>query len=220
MRKSISGNDFRSREFRELLDSSPPWPVRWGMMLIPALIGILFLAGWNLKIPERIRAKITFNSPDSLQAGNILMDPRSPADYYNSVRDTGVSCEENDLLSRSGQSALIPVTGYMILSQESGKKISIGQRVEITLNQTMAPKSGKLQGAVQKVTLIKNDREAGHNYLIEVGIPENLNASGSKFKVPVSEIAGKAEIITGQQRFLILLLDPLFSLNKRRMLTN
>jgi len=114
-------------------------------------------------------------------------------------------------LPGSVQSPSVPVAGYILLPAALGKKVTIHQPVEIRLEHSPKQKPVNLEGTVHKITWMDSAKGISSHYFIEVTLKEDLVSKFREFPFPSAEPVGNAEIITGQQRFLTLLLDPLLS---------
>ena len=113
--------------------------------------------------------------------------------------------------------AIVPASQTGILGQAAipiigSGKVKTGQRVVVKLDSYPFEEYGYVQGVVvEKATLPKNG-----TYNVKVNMPEGLKTSHGKLIDFQQEMAGTAEIITEDRRFLDRIFDKLTSMIRNR----
>lgn len=57
------GSDDRSEDVQEILGHIPGWTLRWGIMFVFAIIGLILLGSWFIRYPDTITAQIVLTTP-------------------------------------------------------------------------------------------------------------------------------------------------------------
>ena len=91
------------------------------------------------------------------------------------------------------------VIGQLTVSQADLKKIKSGQRVIIKLYDFPYQEFGVLEGQVQEITSVKDEKG---DYIINITIPKSLKTSYNKNLAFNKELKGNAEIITQNLRLI------------------
>jgi multidrug resistance efflux pump len=142
----------------------------------------------NYLIKSPIDGKISFSKPLSVN------EFVSANDELMTVVPIG---EEN-----SGE-----IKGLAALPFEGAGKVEIGQRVNIWLESFPAEQFGAVIGEVKNIALVPQQ----NSYLVEVGLPDKLKTTYNKDLPFSQQMAGQANIITEERRYLERILDKVTS---------
>jgi hypothetical protein len=183
--------ELRSEEFQEIVQQSPRWMIRSGILLIFGFL-ILLLAG-----------SYFFRYPDVIVTNIVLS-----ADHSQIQND---SLATSDHQTPSGkQSNLI---GMVNLSVKEVRKVAVGQKVNIRLEDYPSQEFGLIKGRIIRIA----SNPGNGNYPTEVEVQSNTTTS---FDIPLKfnqELKGSAEIITEDLRLIQRFINPVKSLLNRRI---
>jgi hypothetical protein len=104
------------------------------------------------------------------------------------------------------------INGWIILPLKESRKVAVGQKVNIRLEDYPAQEFGFIRG---RIIRIASTPENG-NYLIEVEMPQNMTTSFNIPLKPRREMKGSAEIITEDLRLIQRFINPVKSFLNRR----
>jgi len=184
MKKKRIEIELRSEEFQEIVKQSPRWMIRSGISLVLGLVLLLLAGSYFFKYPDVIETKIILST------------------------DQSVSSFEQQFASEP-QSRII---GKVNLSIKEARKVAVGQKVNIRLEDYPSMEFGYLQAKVK----IISELSGSGGYSVEVEIPQNLLTS---FNIPIKvspDMKGSAEIITADLRLIQRFVNPVKSLLKHR----
>jgi len=182
--------ELRSEEFQEIVEQSPRWMIRSGISLVFGLVVLLLAGSYFFKYPDVID-------------GNIILYAENSSEPVNSN-----SSPEQQIIAEL-QAKII---GKINLSIKEARKVAVGQKVNIRLEDYPSMEYGYIQAAVKSISPIPG----GGSYSVEVEVPQNLLTS---FKIPIKfnqGMKGSAEIITADLRLIQRFVNPVKSLLKHR----
>lgn len=182
--------ELRSEEFQEIVQQSPRWMIRSGISLVFGFLILLLAGSYFFRYPDVIKTNIVISAQNSIV--------------------------QNDTLVKSGQQILsmeqIQIIGKVNLPAKEVRKVAVGQKVNIRLEDYPSKEFGFVKG---RIIHIASASEKG-NYLIEVEMQKNLTTS---YDIPIKfsqEMKGSAEIITEDLRLIQRFINPVKSLLNRR----
>ncbi|MGK0365981.1 MAG: multidrug resistance efflux pump [Saprospiraceae bacterium] len=106
-----------------------------------------------------------------------------------------------------GEESSGEIKGFASLPFEGAGKVVIGQRVNIWLESFPAEQFGAVIGEVKNIALVPQQ----NSYLVEVALPNKLQTTYDK-ELPFSQqMAGNANIVTEERRYLERILDKVTS---------
>lgn len=106
---------------------------------------------------------------------------------------------KSNIVINSYNSQTTSIIGQLSVSNANIKKVKIGQKVIIRLNNFPYEEYGILKGEVQNISLIPDDK--GH-YYISITLPNKLKTSYNKVLILDKELNGRVEIITENLRLI------------------
>ncbi|MEI8113431.1 MAG: HlyD family efflux transporter periplasmic adaptor subunit [Bacteroidia bacterium] len=182
--------ELRSEEFQEIVQQSPRWMIRSGISLVFGFLILLLAGSYFFRYPDVIKTNIVISAQNSIV--------------------------QNDTLVKSGQQIpsmeQIQIIGKVNLPAKEVRKVAVGQKVNIRLEDYPSQEYGFIKG---RIIHIASAPENG-NYLIEVEMQKNLTTS---YDIPIKfsqEMKGSAEIITEDLRLIQRFINPVKSLLNRR----
>ncbi len=95
--------------------------------------------------------------------------------------------------------------GKMLLSQQGAGKVEAGQRVTIELASFPAVEYGKIEGVVEAISLIPQQK----GYMVEVTLPETLITTYGKLLPFTPNLIGQAKIVTQEKRLIERFFDKI-----------
>jgi hypothetical protein len=182
--------ELRSEEFQEIVEQSPRWMIRSGISLVFGLVVLLLAGSYFFKYPDVID-------------GNIILYAENSSEPINSN-----STPEQQIIAEL-QAKII---GKINLTIKEARKVAVGQKVNIRLEDYPSMEYGYLQAKVKSIS----QPSGTGSYDIEVEVPQNLLTS---FKIPIKfnqGMKGSAEIITADLRLIQRFVNPVKSLLKHR----
>jgi hypothetical protein len=185
--------ELRSEEFQEIVEQSPRWIIRSGISLVFGLVVLLLAGSYFFKYPDVID-------------GNIILYAENSSEQVNSN-----SSPEQQIIAEL-QAKII---GKINLTIKEARKVAVGQKVNIRLDDYPSMEYGYLQAKVKSISQISG----GGSYSVAVEVPQNLLTS---FKIPIEfnqGMKGSAEIITADLRLIQRFVNPVKSLLKHRNTT-
>lgn len=106
-----------------------------------------------------------------------------------------------------GEESSGEIKGFANLPFEGAGKVEVGQRVNIWLESFPADQFGAVVGKVKNIALIPQQ----NSYLVEVSLPNKLRTTYEKDLPFSQQMAGRANIITEERRYLERILDKVTS---------
>jgi len=183
--------ELRSEEFQEIVKQSPRWMIRSGISLIFGLLILLIVGSYFFRYPDVIKTNIVVYSENQLSKGDSL--------------------SASDLQKVFGKETQI--AGRIMLPLKEARKVAVGQKINIRLEDYPYMEYGYLKGSVKSISQILNNR----NYIVEVEMPQNMTTN---YNVPLKfsqGMKGSAEIITEDLRLIQRFVNPVKSLLKHRI---
>lgn len=104
------------------------------------------------------------------------------------------------------------IKGYATLPFEGAGKVQVGQKVNIRLADFPYQEFGIVRGTVSNIALVPLQ----NNYLVEVALPQGLESSYNRRLPFRQQMAGAAQIITEERRYLSRILDKVISAWRNR----
>jgi hypothetical protein len=132
---------------------------------------------------------------------------------YPDVIETKITLSaDQSVISPEQQSR---ITGKVNLTIKEARKVAVGQKVNIRLEDYPSMEYGIIQATVKNITQVPGSR----SYSVEVEVPQNLMTN---FKIPIKfnpDMKGSAEIITKDLRLIQRFMNPVKSHLKHRIST-
>jgi hypothetical protein len=185
--------ELRSEEFQEIVEQSPRWMIRSGISLVLGLVILLLAGSYFFKYPDVIDGNIILYAENSSEKVNLNSSP------------------EQQIIAE----LQAKITGKINLSIKEARKVAVGQKVNIRLEDYPSMEYGYLQAKVKSISQIPGSG----SYSVEVEVPQDLLTS---FKIPIKfnqGMKGSAEIITADLRLIQRFVNPVKSLLKHRNTT-
>jgi hypothetical protein len=182
--------ELRSEEFQEIVEQSPRWMIRSGISLVLGLVILLLAGSYFFKYPDVIDGNIILYAENSSEKVNLNSSP------------------EQQIIAE----LQAKITGKINLSIKEARKVAVGQKVNIRLEDYPSMEYGYLQAKVKSISQIPGSG----SYSVEVEVPQDLLTS---FKIPIKfnqGMKGSAEIITADLRLIQRFVNPVKSLLKHR----
>jgi len=106
-----------------------------------------------------------------------------------------------------GEESTGEIKGFAALPFEGAGKVEVGQRVNIWLESFPAEQFGAVIGEVKNIALVPQK----NSYLVEVALPNKLKTTYEKYLPFSQQMAGRANIVTEERRYLERILDKITS---------
>jgi HlyD family secretion protein len=105
------------------------------------------------------------------------------------------------------------IIGRLNLPVQGAGKVRVGQKVNIRFDNFPSMEYGFIEGYVKTISLIPDNE----NYIVEVGIPQDMKTNYRITLKFSQEMKGSAEIITEDLRLIQRFINPAKSLLKHRL---